>query len=140
LTGRNFIYDPQDLQFPVTIISESPASLEDIMAALLQNLRIHDFDLIEQGSSFLIHRNKTVKNPPELFQENTPPGQEPQLVTQVFLIEYVDPARVGAIIKTMLSKDALVELISESKRLIVTDIYTNINKITELLKAIDSPN
>jgi type III secretion protein C len=140
LTGRNFIFDPQDLQFPVTIISETPASIEDIMAALLQNLKIHEFDLIEQGSSFLIHRNKLVRSPSELFKEDIAPGQEPQLVTQVFLIEYVDPSRAGAIIKTMVSKDALVELISESKRLVITDIYTNIKKIAELLTAIDSPN
>lgn len=139
LTGRNFIFDPDELQFTVTIISESPASLDDIMAALLQNLRIHEFELSEQGNGFLIYRNKEIKSPAGLFRTDNGPAGEPQIATQVFLIEYVDPARVGAIIKSMVSKEAIVELIPESKRLVVTDIANNIKKIAELLTALDSP-
>ena len=139
LTGRNFIFDPDELQFTVTIISESPASLDDIMAALLQNLRIHEFELSEQGTGFLIYRNKEIRSPAGLFHPETGQAGEPQIATQVFLIEYVDPSRVGAIIKSMVSKEAIVELIPESKRLVVTDLASNIKKIAELLTALDSP-
>jgi len=139
LTGRNFIFDPDELQFSVTIISETPATLDEVMAALLQNLRIHEFELIEQGTSFLIHRNKNIKSPTDLFNKDAIDGKPPQIATQVFLIEYVDAARVAAIIKSMASKDALVELIEESKRIVVTDLAANIRKIAELLTSLDSP-
>ena len=66
-------------------------------------------------------------------------GQLPQIATEVFLIEYVDATRVASIVKNMVSQDAIVELIVESKRLIVTDIATNIKKISEILNALDTP-
>lgn len=137
LTGRNFVFDPAELQFPVTIISESPASIDDIMAMLLQNLRIHGFELIEQGPNFLIHMNPNIKSPADMYREDH--GEEPQIATQVFLIQYVDPQRVATIVKTMLSKDAIAELIPESKRLVITDVAANITKVSELLKKLDSP-
>ena len=140
LTGKNFIFDPEELQFPVTIISETPASLEDVMAALLQNLRIHDFELLEQGASFLIHRNKSIKSPTDLYREGGDIAQEPQLATRVFLVKYADIARAGSIIKTMTSPDAIVEVIEETKRVVVTDFATNIKKIAELIASFDSPS
>ncbi|HXF28529.1 MAG TPA: secretin N-terminal domain-containing protein, partial [Chlamydiales bacterium] len=139
LTGENFIFDPDELNFSVTIISESPASLDDVMAALLQNLRIHDFELMEQGGNFLIHKNKAIKAPADLFREEAVDGKPPQLATQVFLIEYVDAVRVASIVRSMVTKDALVELLAESKRIVVTDTAATIRKLTELLTSIDSP-
>jgi len=140
LTGKNFIFDPQDLQFTVTIISESPATLDDIMAALLQNLQIHDFELIQQGTSFLIHKNKAVKSPAGPLQGKKDEIYSPQIATQVFLIQYVDPTRVAAIVKTMVAKDAIVDLIADSKRLVVTDVAANLQKIGDLLVQLDSPH
>ena len=37
------------------------------MAALLQNLRIHNLELIEQGPNFLIYKNKNVRAPAGLL-------------------------------------------------------------------------
>jgi type III secretion protein C len=140
LTGKNFIFDPQELRFSVTIISESSAALDDIMAALLQNLKIHGFELIEQGTSFLIHKNKDIHSPAGLLHSGHGELSEPQIATQVFLIRYSDPAKVSAIIRTMASKDALVELFEENKRLVVTDLAANIKKVAELLTALDNPS
>jgi len=140
LTGKNFIFDPDELRFSVTIISESTASLDEIMAALLQNLRIHGFELIEEGSNFLIHRNKEVKSPAGIFQGKKEGITTPQIATQVFHIQYVDPERVASIVKTMLSFEAPVELIPESKRVVVTDTATNIRKVADLLSKLDVPN
>src|ERR1700733_3138114 len=48
ITNRNFIFDESDLQFNVTIVSEEPATIDNIMTALLQELRIRDLSLIEE--------------------------------------------------------------------------------------------
>src|SRR5262249_25045473 len=55
LTNKNFIFDENDLQFNVTIISEEPTSIETIMTNLLQELRIHDLEVIEEGNNLIIH-------------------------------------------------------------------------------------
>lgn len=140
LSGKNFIFDPNELQFSVTIISESPATIDEVMTALLQNLQIHGFELVEQGSSLLIHRNPGVKSPAGILKGQEGGILEPQIATQVFLIQYVDPARVAVIVKNMLSKDAMCELIEESKRLVVTDVAQNIVTVSQLLTSLDSPH
>lgn len=140
LTGKNFIFDPDELQFTVSVISETPATVDDVMAALIQNLQIHGFELLEQGPNFTIHSNAGVKSPVPLFRGEENGLLEPQISTQVFLIEHVDPARVASIIKHMLSKEAVCELIPESKRLVITDVSKNIQTVARLLSSLDSPN
>jgi len=140
LTGKNFIYDPQQLQFPVTIVSETPASLEDVMAALLQNLRIHGFRLVEEGNNFLVFQAQDFRAPAGLLRVDEQGKQAPEIATAVFQIGNVAPGRVASIIRTMTSPDAIVEVIDETMRVVVTDILANINKISDIIKKLDAPN
>ena len=61
ISGKNFIFSDDELQFNVTIVSEEPSSIEDIMTAFLQELRIRGLFLIVQGNNILIHNNKDVR-------------------------------------------------------------------------------
>lgn len=140
LTGKNFIYDPTLVQFPVTIISESPATLEDIFAALLQNLRVHGFYLIEEGNNFIIHQTTDMAAPAPLLQVDENGQMSPEIATAVFQVSNVSVARVATVIRTMSSKDAIIEVIEETMRLVVTDIVANIQKYSDLIKKLDAPN
>jgi len=140
LTGKNFVFDPQELQFPVTIISETPATLENVMAALQQNLRIHDFYMIEEGNSFVIHSNTAVKAPGGVFFRNEEGRPRPDIATEVFLIKNVLPVNLAGIIQAMTTAEAVVSVIEESSSIIVTDILPNIQKIRSILKKVDVPN
>jgi type III secretion protein C len=139
LTGKNFVFDPQELQFPVTIISETPATLEDVMAALQQNLRIHNFYLIEEGNSFVIYSNSAVKAPAGLLYIDETGQARPDVATQVFHVTNVSPGSVASVVRSMVTKDAVVEVIEETNNIVVTDILANVKKIDELLKKLDSP-
>lgn len=140
LTGKNFIFDPQELQFPVTIISETPASLDDVMAALMQNLRIHNFLLIEEGNSFLIYSNAAVKAPGELAYRDETGQLRPDVATQVFSINNVTPGSLASVIKAMTTTDAIVQTIDETNSIVVTDIVANLKKIEGLVKRLDIPS
>ena len=140
LTGKNFIFDPDELQFPVTIISETPASIEDIMAALLQNLRIHDFYVIEEGGNFVLYKNTVIRAPGGLLHVNENGQEVPDIATQVFQVNNVLPQRIASIIQLMTSPDAVVEVIEDTSRVVVTDFTANINKIADIIKKLDAPN
>jgi type III secretion protein C len=139
LTGKNFIFDPDELQFPVTIVSESSASLEDVMAALLQNLRIHNFYLIEEGGNFIIHKNTDIRAPASLLYKAHQKGA-PEIATQVFHVQNVNPERMAAIIKAMTSADAIVQVVEETNRIVVTDFLANLLKIADITKQLDAPS
>lgn len=142
LSGKNFIFDDMDLQFNVTIISEEPTTIENLMAALLQELRIRDLSLIEQGNNILIHRNPRVRSPARIVSgdQKITEERESELVTRVFRLNTLDPVKASAIIRPLLSEEALIEVLTNSNNLIITDLVTNVNKIAQLIGTLDSPN
>lgn len=140
LTNKNFVFDENDLQFYVTIISEEPATLENIMTALLQELRIHDLTMMEQGNNIIIHRNPKVNAISELITDDISRVPEhSQIVTQVFRLNTVNPTDIAAVIKPLTSDYAIIEVLEGTNHLIITDLASNITQIARLIKSLDSP-
>ncbi|MBA2368229.1 MAG: type III secretion protein [Candidatus Protochlamydia sp.] len=141
ISNKNFIFDDEDLQFNVTIVSEEPTTVDNLMAALLQELRIHDLYLMEQGNNVIIHRNPRVKSPSRIISDGLEPtNTETELVTRVFRLNTLDPIKASEIIRPLLSDDALVEVLRDSNNIILTDLVSSVNKIADLISVLDAPN
>jgi type III secretion protein C len=142
ISNKNFIFNDEDLQFNVTIISEEATSIENLMAALLQELRIRDLSLIEQGNNLLIHRNPRVRTPARIMADGTEvdSSRASELVTRVFRLNTLDPFKASEIIRPLLSDDSLVEVLRDTNNLIITDIVSNVNKVAQLIATLDAPN
>lgn len=139
VSGKNFLYDEADLQFNVTIVSEEPATMENVMAALMQVLRIHDLSLIEQGNNIIIHRNTKVNGISQVVADGQPTPARTEIVTRVFRLNTLDTEKAASLIKPLVSEQAIVEQIQETSNIVVTDIVTNVDKVGQLLKGLDSP-
>lgn len=142
ISNRNFLFDEGDLQFNVTIISEEPTSIDNIMTALLQELMIHDLTLIEDGSNFIIHKNPRVNAISTVVSEEFAGRDDigSDIITQVFRLNTLDPERAAMILRPLVSETALIEPLKDTNHLIVTDLVSNVRKIIELLKSLDAPN
>lgn len=141
ISNKNFVFDDNDLQFNVTIVSEEPTSIDNVMTALIQTLRIHDLQLLEQGNNLVIHKNQKVNNISKVIMEDQPPSNtnHTEIVTQVFRLNTLDPARAADVVKPLVSERAIVETLSNPNHIIITDIVTNVHEITQLLKSLDAP-
>lgn len=141
ISGKNFVYDEAELQFNVTIVSDEPATLENVMAALLQILRIRGFSLIEEGNNIIIHTNPTVNSISKVVSDGQLQldARETEIVTQVFRLNTLDPERATALIKPLISETAIVDYNIGSSSVVVTDLATNVTKVGQLLKSLDSP-
>ncbi len=141
ISNKNFVFDDADLQFNVTIVSEEPTTIENVMTALIQELRIHDLTLIEQGNNLIIHKNLKVNSVSKVVAEDIPASaNDAEIVTQVFRLNTLDPQKAAIVIRPLVSDRALIEPLRETNHLIVTDIVSNVNQISKLLKSIDAPN
>lgn len=142
ISNKNFIFDDEDLQFNVTIVSEEPTTVSNLMAALLQELRIRDLSLIEQGNNIIIHRNPRVRSPARIVTDDNKiiASHESELVTRVFRLNTLDPVKASEIIRPLLSEDALIEVLRDTNNLIITDLVSNVNKIAQLIATLDAPN
>jgi type III secretion protein C len=142
ISNKNFVFDETDLQFNVTIVSEEATSIENIMTALLQELRIHDLILIEQGNNLIIHKNPKVNSVSKVVADDIPGSSSPtsEIVTQVFRLNTLEPDRAIAVIRPLVSDNAILEFIRDTNHLIVTDLHANVVEIGKLLKSLDAPN
>ena len=142
IANKNFIFDEPDLQFNVTIVSEEPTTVENIMTALMQELRIHGLTMIEQGNNIIIHKNMEVNSISAVSIDEVPPAdpRKNEIITQVFRLNTLDPTQAAAIILPLTSKTAEVTASDKTRHLIVTDIITNVNQISKLIKGLDAPS
>lgn len=142
ISNTNFIFNEQDLQFKVTIVSEEPTSLDNVMAALLQVLRINGLSLVEQGNNVIIYKGADLSKVATVVTDESGEmsDQTTPLITRVFRLCNLNPALIESMVKPMLSSQALIESSPQTRHLIVTDIKTNIEKIAQLLQVLDSPD
>lgn len=144
ISDINFVYDEKDLLgITITIVSEEPATVHDLMGTLLQILRMRGLNVVEQGKNILIHtaQDNVAKMSTIITDENVEKSCTSSVITRVFRVFNVMPDKVAAIIQPLLSKDqATVTWLNETRHLIVTDITANIDKVAELLNALDTPN
>jgi type III secretion protein C len=139
ITGKNFIFDPADLDFRVTIVSNEPTSLENVMIVLLQELRIRGMDMVEVGNNIIIHRDTGINSPAHVVGEKEKIPDDVEIVTQVYRLANTEPDTMSAIIRPMLSPAAVIQSIPASGHLIVTGLKSNILRITDLINSVDSP-
>jgi type III secretion protein C len=137
ITNTNFVFDESQLEFKVTIVSEEPASVEQIVSILLQVLKARGFTMTEQGNQILISSDKQLA---KLGQVVSRPGEdESAIITRVFRVENNHPDAMAEIIQPLLSADALVQPSEATGQLIVTDINNNVDRVATLLNAMDRP-
>jgi len=141
VSNKNFIFDENDLQFNVTIVSEEPTTIENVMAALLQELRIHGLSLLEQGNNIIIHQAPGVNSISKVVvQGSTENHYDADIVTQLFRLNTLDADNVATLIRPLVSDKAFVEVLKETNYLVVTDLVANLEKVAQLIKSIDKPN
>jgi len=135
----NFIYDEKDLNFTVTVVSDEPVTSANVMATLVQVLRIHGLLLLEQDNNLVIHKSADVKQMATLVTDGAQGGSSP-IVTRIFRIKNAKPESVAAIIQPMISSSAILETSAETRQLILTDVTANVSKIAALIENLDSPH
>lgn len=140
ISGTNYIYNSEDLlNITITIVSEDSTSVEDLSAALLQILKMHQFTVSEQGNNVLIYHDQNMSKVSRVItDDNVNESCDTAIITRVFKLYHVDPVRISMVVKNLVSPTASVETSIETNHLIVTDITANVNKIADLLSALDT--
>ncbi|OGN55811.1 MAG: hypothetical protein A3D96_04470 [Chlamydiae bacterium RIFCSPHIGHO2_12_FULL_44_59] len=135
----NFIYEESDLDFTVTIVSDEPVTPANVMATLIQVLRIHGLLLLEQDNNLVIHKSANVSQIAKLVTKAEDEQNAP-IVTRIFRVRNAKPSSIAAIIQPMISSSAILETSPETSQLILTDITANVDKIAMLIENLDSPH
>ena len=140
VSGKNFLFDDDDLNFKVTIMSEEPTSIENMLTALMQILRVHGLSMIEDDNNILIHRNPDIKSIGRVVTDDTEGSEKTsELVTRVFRLNTLSTENVVTMIRPMMSELAAIEILANTNHIIVTDLSKNVDLVSQLIKSVDSP-
>ena len=139
ISDTNILYNEEELDFNLTMISEEETTLSNLMSAFTQLLRIHGLTILEEDRNLIIHKNDGVRQIPMVVPaEKALPGNITlPIVTKVFSLQRGNVATIANLITPMLSMGALIEVANDTRQLIITDTPNSLAKIQDLLHAND---
>ncbi|MFO7965293.1 MAG: type II secretion system secretin GspD [Desulfobacterales bacterium] len=137
LTGKNFVVD-QRVRGKVTIISPGKISVDEAYKVFESVLEVNDFAAVRSGEIIKIvpspeARTKNITT--RLKAEAESP--EDKIVTQLIPLKYADPEEIKRLFTPLISKNSVLLSYEPTNMLILTDVYSNIQRLMNILKVID---
>ena len=140
LTQKNFIVD-REVKGKITVISPTRISEEDAYRVFESVLEVHGFAAIPSGSVTKIGptaaaRSKNIAT----VREGELPSGEDKVVTQIISLKYANAEEVKNLLTPLVSKNSVLIAHANSGMIILTDFYSNINRLQEIIRAVDVPS
>jgi general secretion pathway protein D len=137
LTSRNFVVD-QRVRGKVTIISPSRISVKEAYKVFESVLEVHGFAAVKAGNITKIipspdARSKNIET--RLKEEAASP--EDKVVTQLVPLKYASADEIKRLFAPLVSKSSVILSYSPTNMLIITDVFSNIQRLLRILNAID---
>jgi general secretion pathway protein D len=137
LTQTNFIVDNR-VKGKITIISPSKISIDEAYKVFESVLEVHGFSTVKSGEVTKILPSPEVrsKNIETLLRD---PNRDPddKMVTQIVPLKYADVNQIHRLFTPLISKSSVILAYQPTNTLIITDIYSNILRLLNILKVID---
>ena len=137
LTGRNFIVDER-VRGKVTVISPSRISVAEAFKVFESVLEVHGFTTVPSGSVTKVvpapeARAKSIET--RLYEEAG--GVTDRVVTQIVTLKYADPEEARKLLAPLVSKNSVLLAYPPTGMMILTDVYSNIQRLMRIISAID---
>jgi general secretion pathway protein D len=130
ITGVTFVIDPR-VKGKMTIISPEKIDGDVLYEVFLSALQVHGYQAVKDGS--------VVRIVPASQAFQLPGGEgSNQLMTKVLAVNHVIAAELVPVLKPLLSQGAQLQAHAASNRLVVTDTEAQIERVTQMMKTIDS--
>ena len=138
ITQRNFVVDPR-VKGTVNIHTNTPVSADLAYQILLSALRLQGYAVVENRGVTRVVPEADAK------QHSVPVSKTPNstrgdsLITQVFSIKNESAAQLVQVIRPLVAPNNPVTAYANNNTLVVTDYAENINRIAQIIEAIDIP-
>ena len=140
LTKKNFVID-REVKGKVTIISPTRISEDDAYRVFESVLEVHGFAAIPSGSVIKIvpsvqARSKSIAT----IGEGTGASSEDKVVTRIVKLKDANAEEIKNMLTPLASKTSVLIAHANSGMLILTDYYSNISRLMEIIKVVDVPS
>jgi len=141
-TGRNFIVDPR-VKGQVTIQFEKPVTPQKVFQALLTQLRLAGFAVVEHDGVYQVVPEADAKlqsGPVGVgLAPSHIPGRGDQVVTQIFQLRNASASGLLPVLRPLISPNNTINVSPSGNALVVTDYADNLKRIARIIAALDVP-
>lgn len=141
LTGRNFIIDPR-VTGTINIISAQPVPRTSVYATFLSALRLHGYAVIEDSDIVRIvpEADARLFSGPVSAPGAATAASGDQMLTRVFTLKHESAALLVPILRPLIAPNNIINAYQNSNTLVITDYAGNLERIAEVITAIDQPS
>lgn len=139
ITGYSFVVDPR-VKGKVTVLSSAPMNKDQIYDLFLAVLNVHGFTAIPGEEVIKIVQQVDAKQSAESltrFDGNIP---SEQLITRVIQIDNANALEMVPILRPLVAKYGHLAGVAAANALIISDHESNIRRIEQIVKELDSPS
>lgn len=137
LIQKNFIIDSR-VKGNVSIISPGKITVKEAYRVFESVLEVHGFTAVESGEiAKIIPLPAAMGKNVETRLKKTPGVTEDKIVTQLIPLNYADVNLLKQLFTPMISKGSILLAYQPTNTIIITDIYSNIKRLMEIIEVID---
>lgn len=138
ITGYSFVVDPR-VKGKVTVLSSAPMTKDEIYDLFLAVLNVHGFTAIPGKEAIKVVQQVDAKQSGESLERfDTIPSE--QLITRVIQVNNANALELVPILRPLVAKYGHLAGVAAANALIVSDHRTNIERIEQIVKELDSPS
>ena len=135
-TGKNFILDSK-ISGKITILGPSQVTLQEAYEAFLSALDANELTTVQSGKFIRIIKSSEVRHSAvKTYVGDYSPSTD-QYITRIFQLKYINAEEVNREFRDMTSRNGKLFAYEPTNSIIITDRATNINRIQEILNALD---
>jgi general secretion pathway protein D len=138
ITGYSFVVDPR-VKGKVTVLSSAPMNKDEIYDLFLAVLQVHGFTAIPGEEVIKVVQQVDAKQSAESLDRFTTIPSE-QLITRVIQIDNANALELVPILRPLVAKYGHLAGVAAANALIVSDHSSNIQRIEQIVKELDSPS
>lgn len=135
-TGKNFILD-QKVRGKITIIGPSQVTLQEAYQAFLSALEANGLTTVQSGKFIRIIESAEARRAPVKTYSGDYAPKDDQFITRIFQLQYINADEVQREFRDLTTRQGKLFAYEPTNSIIITDTGSNIQRIREILEAID---
>ncbi|HSQ04458.1 MAG TPA: secretin N-terminal domain-containing protein, partial [Burkholderiales bacterium] len=139
ITGKNFLIDPR-VKGTVNIISGKAIPQSQAYSLLLSALRMQGFAVVEGEGVVKIVPEAEAKTLASPVRTDGGPPRGDQMLTKVFTLHHESAAQLVPVLRPLIAPNNSINANPGNNTLVITDYSSNLERITKVIAALDSPN
>jgi general secretion pathway protein D len=138
VTGRNFVFDDK-VRGNITIIAPSKLSVEDAFSLFTSVLELKGFTVVPSGKVYkIVPVAQARQSGTEMLKDSVSAASD-AYITRLIQLTSISGSKAVNFLQPLISRDGHISSFGPGNMLMIVDTSNNIEKILQILEAIDKP-